>query len=191
MGRAESGQIRGKKRKQRENGERERENNRSLIDVAKQMRTEKNKISNCQYEVEVMDVGGIETKPPQGEWMKHAPLRILSFDIECAGRKDHFPEAKIDPVIQIANVLSVQGQAHPVAKNVFTLDTCAPVVGAQIISCERERDLLVRWREFMIAVSVSVFCLALSRKVLMESSSGRSGCNCRLQHSKFRFPVSP
>ena len=25
----------------------------------------------------------------EGEWMKIAPLRILSFDIECMGRKDH------------------------------------------------------------------------------------------------------
>lgn len=30
-----------------------------------------------------------------------APFRILSFDIECAGRKGHFPEANQDPVIQV------------------------------------------------------------------------------------------
>ena len=30
-----------------------------------------------------------------------APFRILSFDIECAGRKGHFPEPKHDPVIQV------------------------------------------------------------------------------------------
>lgn len=30
-----------------------------------------------------------------------APFRILSFDIECAGRKGHFPEATHDPVIQV------------------------------------------------------------------------------------------
>jgi len=34
-----------------------------------------------------------------------APLRILSFDIECQGRKGYFPEAEHDPVIQIANSL--------------------------------------------------------------------------------------
>jgi DNA polymerase elongation subunit (family B) len=38
-----------------------------------------------------------------------APLRILSFDIECAGRKGIFPEATIDPVIQIANMVTRQG----------------------------------------------------------------------------------
>ena len=37
---------------------------------------------------------------PEGEWSKVAPLRILSFDIECAGRKGIFPDPDIDPVIQ-------------------------------------------------------------------------------------------
>lgn len=46
---------------------------------------------------------------PDGEWSKIAPLRILSFDIECAGRKGIFPEAQTDPVIQIANMVTRQG----------------------------------------------------------------------------------
>jgi DNA polymerase elongation subunit (family B) len=37
-----------------------------------------------------------------------APLRILSFDIECAGRKGIFPEPEKDPVIQIANMVREQ-----------------------------------------------------------------------------------
>ena len=46
---------------------------------------------------------------PEGAWQKIAPLRILSFDIECAGRKGIFPEANVDPVIQIANMVTRQG----------------------------------------------------------------------------------
>ena len=46
---------------------------------------------------------------PEGEWAKIPPLRILSFDIECAGRKGVFPDASIDPVIQIANMVTRQG----------------------------------------------------------------------------------
>lgn len=38
---------------------------------------------------------------PEGEFSKMAPFRIVSFDIECAGRKGHFPEAQHDPVIQV------------------------------------------------------------------------------------------
>ena len=36
----------------------------------------------------------------EGEWAKMAKFRTLSMDIECAGRKGHFPDAKHDPVIQ-------------------------------------------------------------------------------------------
>lgn len=50
--------------------------------------------------------------PPDGEWSKMAPLRILSFDIECAGRKGIFPEANIDPVIQIASVVKVHSECR-------------------------------------------------------------------------------
>lgn len=46
---------------------------------------------------------------PEDEWSRIAPLRILSFDIECAGRKGIFPEANQDPVIQIANMVTRQG----------------------------------------------------------------------------------
>jgi DNA polymerase delta subunit 1 len=47
--------------------------------------------------------------PSEGEFINIAPLRVLSFDIECAGRKGVFPEPEIDPVIQIATVVKIQG----------------------------------------------------------------------------------
>lgn len=46
---------------------------------------------------------------PEGQWLHIAPLRILSFDIECAGRKGIFPEPGVDPVIQIAAMVTRQG----------------------------------------------------------------------------------
>ena len=70
--------------------------------------------------------------PVQGEWSHVAPLRILSFDIECAGRKGIFPEPEKDPVIQIANMVVRQGEKEPFIRNVFTLDTCAQIVGSQV-----------------------------------------------------------
>lgn len=48
---------------------------------------------------------------PDGEWANIAPLRVLSFDIECAGRKGIFPEANVDPVIQIAAMVTRHGQS--------------------------------------------------------------------------------
>ena len=42
--------------------------------------------SRCQIELDV-DSECIVSHQPEGDWAKLAPLRILSFDIECAGRK--------------------------------------------------------------------------------------------------------
>ena len=99
---------------------------------------------------------------PEGEYMGIAPLRILSFDIECAGRPGIFPEvrqpaqlrvrgrvrplplhptptptpfqADKDPIIQIANFVTCQGSDRPIVRNVFTLKECAPISGAQVLS---------------------------------------------------------
>ena len=42
--------------------------------------------SACQIELDVSWTDFIAHNP-EGEWSKVAPFRILSFDIECAGRK--------------------------------------------------------------------------------------------------------
>nr|CAG8453259.1 5705_t:CDS:2 [Entrophospora candida] len=72
------------------------------------IREDSQKSSTCQLEVDIKYDKFI-SHPPEDEWLKIAPLRILSFDIECAGRKGIFPEAQIDPVIQIANIVTIQG----------------------------------------------------------------------------------
>jgi DNA polymerase delta subunit 1 len=107
------------------------------------------KVSTCQLEVEAK-FNDILTHQPEGEWQKIAPLRILSFDIECAGRKGVFPEAKEDPVIQIANIVTIQGEKTPAIKNIFTLNTCAHILGAEIRSFEKEEDLLQQWCDFVV-----------------------------------------
>ncbi len=76
------------------------------------IRPEANKQSLAQYEVDVAYDDFI-SHAAEGDWSNIAPLRILSFDIECAGRKGIFPEPKIDPVIQIAAMVQVQGQQKP------------------------------------------------------------------------------
>jgi len=85
-----------------------------------------------------------------------APLRILSFDIECAGRKGIFPEANHDSVIQIANVVTKYGDSKPFVRNVFCLDTTSPIVATQILSYDREEDMLSSWRDFLVKVDPDI-----------------------------------
>ncbi|KAF3846592.1 hypothetical protein F7725_003670 [Dissostichus mawsoni] len=107
--------------------------------------------SLCQYEV---DVGWTDliSHPTEGDWQRIAPLRVLSFDIECAGRKGIFPEADKDPVIQIASMVQRQGESEPFIRTVFTLQSCASIVGSQILCFTQEKQLLQSWAEFLRTV---------------------------------------
>lgn len=120
------------------------------------LRKEGQKQTHCQLELDVAFNEVISHKP-EGEWSKIAPLRVFSFDIECQGRKGYFPEADQDPVIQIANSVSVYGDHNgPIVKNVFTLKGCLPIVGAQVISSETEEDMLLKWRAFLQEVDADI-----------------------------------
>ena len=77
-------------------------------------------VTKCQIEVDV-SFEDFVSHPAEGAWQRIAPLRIFSFDIECAGRRGVFPEPERDRVIQIANVVIRQGEEEPFVKNVFTL----------------------------------------------------------------------
>nr|XP_018906217.1 PREDICTED: DNA polymerase delta catalytic subunit isoform X1 [Bemisia tabaci] len=112
--------------------------------------------SRCQIEVDV-SCEDLISHLPEGEWSKVAPFRILSFDIECAGRKGIFPEPNHDPVIQIANMVVQQGEPEIFIRNVFTLKECAPIVGCQVISCDTEMELLQRWSDFVRESDPDVF----------------------------------
>ena len=98
-------------------------------------------ISKCQIELDISYEDFI-SHAPEGDWQKIAPFRILSFDIECAGRKGVFPEADVDRVIQIANMVVTQGDKEPFIRNVFTLKGCSPIVGSDVRSFDQENKML-------------------------------------------------
>jgi DNA polymerase delta subunit 1 len=109
-------------------------------------------VSHCQLEIDIHDWTTVIAHAPEGDWLKMAPLRVMSFDIECAGRKGFFPTADVDPVIQIANVVKEAGRDDTVVQNIFTLNTCASIVNSEVICHETEAELLMAWRNFLIAV---------------------------------------
>jgi len=103
---------------------------------------------DCKYE-------DIISLPSEGEWSKIAPLRILSFDIECSS-KQGFPQAEKHPVIQIANVCKIQTQEQPFIRNIFTLNSCSNIVGAEIRSHQNEAEMLKDWQEFIAAIDPDI-----------------------------------
>ncbi|KAK6922792.1 DNA-directed DNA polymerase, family B, exonuclease domain [Dillenia turbinata] len=113
------------------------------------------KISYCQLEIDCL-CSDLISHLPEGEYSKMAPFRILSFDIECAGRKGHFPEPNHDPVIQVANLVTLQGEDRPFVRNVMTLNTCSPIVGVDVMSFKTEREVLLAWRDFIREVDPDI-----------------------------------
>ncbi|XP_072033784.1 DNA polymerase delta catalytic subunit-like [Amphiura filiformis] len=111
--------------------------------------------SLCQIELDIAWDAFI-SHSTEGKWEKMAPFRILSYDIECAGRKGVFPEADKDPVIQIANMVIRQGERDPFIRNVFTLNTCAPIVGSHVLPFKKESDLLQAWSDFIREVDPDI-----------------------------------
>ncbi|XP_043230281.1 DNA polymerase delta catalytic subunit-like isoform X1 [Amphibalanus amphitrite] len=112
-------------------------------------------VSLSQLEVDVA-WNKFTSHPPEGEWQKVAPIRILSFDIECSNRKGIFPEPEKDAVIQIANMVINQGDKDPFIRNIFTLKSCAPVVGSDVRSYEDEGVLLRDWADFIRQVDPDI-----------------------------------
>eukprot|EP01117_Protostelium_nocturnum_P008983 TRINITY_DN3226_c0_g2_i1.p1 TRINITY_DN3226_c0_g2~~TRINITY_DN3226_c0_g2_i1.p1 ORF type:complete len:1087 (-),score=325.14 TRINITY_DN3226_c0_g2_i1:200-3328(-) len=111
--------------------------------------------TNCQLEIDT-SWENVHSHPIEGEWSKLAPFRILSFDIECAGRKGVFPEPDKDPVIQIANLVTTQGEQKPFIKNVFNLKSCSPIVGAHVLPFDSEKEMLKEWRRFVAEVDPDI-----------------------------------
>ena len=126
-----------------------------LLPTKYQLVPESQRQSNCQIEAEI-DYRDLIAHKPEGEWSKMAPLRILSFDIECAGRKGIFPEANVDPVIQIANVVTRYGEKKPFIRNVFCLDTTSSIVATQILEFDKEEKMLMSWRNFLEEVDPDI-----------------------------------
>ncbi|RLM58573.1 DNA polymerase delta catalytic subunit [Panicum miliaceum] len=112
-------------------------------------------MSYCQLELGCL-YSDLVSHAAEGEYSKMAPFCILSFDIECAGRKGHFPEPTHDPVIQIANLVTHQGEGQPFVRNVMTLKSCSPIVGVDVMSFDTERDILLAWRDFIREVDPDI-----------------------------------
>jgi len=69
-----------------------------------------------------------------------------------------FPEPSQDPIIQIANLVKLENETEPFVKNCFVLRGCVPVIGADIITCNTEQELLT--------VSFNETCLDLLNRFL-------------------------
>uniref|UniRef100_M4C6L4 DNA polymerase delta catalytic subunit n=1 Tax=Hyaloperonospora arabidopsidis (strain Emoy2) TaxID=559515 RepID=M4C6L4_HYAAE len=165
------------------------------------VRLSSQKMSLCQLEIDIT-YDNLVSHALEGRWSKVAPFRILSFDIECMGRKGHFPEAEQDPVIQIANVVQEQGSGTPIIRNVFVLDTCKPIVGAHVMEFEKEGDMLEKWANFVQDVDPDIItgynianfdipAVHMEKKTFSSAQYGKSENVKTTIHGRCMFDLLP
>lgn len=117
--------------------------------------SEENKQSSCQIEAEVHYLDLIAHQPI-GRWAKMAPLIILSFHIQCAGRKGIFPDPSQDSLVQITNVVTRYGNKEPFIRNVFCFKPTNGIVGSQILEFGNEIEMLSEWRNFLLTLDPDI-----------------------------------
>jgi DNA polymerase delta subunit 1 len=110
--------------------------------------------SKCLHEWQCDGVGALALERGATEL---APLRVLSFDLEAAGRRGVFPQASHDPVIQIAVHFHVVGETERITPILLSLKACAPIEGAEVRCFEEEGALLRAFRDIAVAFDTDVF----------------------------------
>lgn len=85
--------------------------------------------SRCQLELDVDHQYVVAL--PTSDYPMIAPLRVLSFDIECAAPKG-FPNPEVDCVIQIACVVKEHNSVDELVRVVFTYMECENIPGAHV-----------------------------------------------------------
>ena len=67
-----------------------------------------------------------------------------------------FPVLEGDMIIQIGTTVHCYGEKQCSYKNIVTLGTCDPIEGVEVISCASEEDLLLKWRDMIVALDPDV-----------------------------------
>ncbi|ORY93093.1 delta DNA polymerase, partial [Syncephalastrum racemosum] len=112
--------------------------------------------THAQIEASIQYTDLIAHAPEEASWMGIAPLRILSFDIECMVRANQMCDPEVDSVIQIATVVKLHGEKTQLIRNVFTLNSCAAIPDAQVLSFYSESDMLQAWKDFFIQIDPDI-----------------------------------
>ena len=104
-----------------------------------------NDFSKCKYEYEV-DFNDIHPSHIN----KIGPLKVLSYDIECASDDNGFPQYSrpADKIIQIGNTIEVYGKGPEADINfIICLKNCQPIDNCEVINCKTEKELIIKWCE--------------------------------------------
>jgi len=117
------------------------------IDKYTEIKDKDLKESYCDIEI---NVNYKKINPVKKE--TNAPLRILSFDIECNSKDGGFPQARKlgDPVIQIGSTYTYLGKSIPYRQHIVCLKNTSPVENALVESYDTEEEMILAWKKEVI-----------------------------------------
>jgi DNA polymerase delta subunit 1 len=101
----------------------------------------------CRLEIELGE-GAVHAIPAEGTWAKLAPLRVLSFDIEC-DCKEGFPQDSRDSVITIACSCKEEGRKDSHVQVALTLGSCSKIPGVDVVEARSEKELLQLFEDLL------------------------------------------
>lgn len=102
--------------------------------------------STCNF---TLRASFMDVKPSTTEGL--APIMCAAFDIECTSKDGGFPKANRieDACIMVCTTFRKYPDTESCYKVCHTLKESKPIEGCEIIYCESERDLLIKWRNLM------------------------------------------
>lgn len=110
------------------------------------------KSSKCQleYTINYEDIETVD-KTDIGQF------KTLSYDIECTSIDGTFPnpQRKGDKIIQIGTTINIFGKPE-IYKYIATLKKCNPIEGAIVEECKNEKDLILKWCDFVRRVDPDI-----------------------------------
>lgn len=114
---------------------------------------EENDVSRCQIDIKC---DWKYVNPIEKDTI--APIRQASFDIECNSVNGDMPIPEIDGnyCTQIATAIKDYGSDDFAVKHILTLKQCGNIDGAVVESFDNEKDLLLRWAEFITELDPDV-----------------------------------
>ena len=69
---------------------------------------------------------------------------------------DILPPLHGDPIIQIGTTVHAYGEKECSFRHIVTLKSCDPIEGVTVESCETEAELLLKWRDMVVALDPDV-----------------------------------
>jgi DNA polymerase elongation subunit (family B) len=122
-------------------------------DVPPRVRPTEDDSSRCSIEIDAWH-GDVRSLGVNGEWAIHAPVKLLSFDVECGTEKDRFPSAEDgDPAITICSKIGIaEGDARDDVGVALQLRSCDRVQapGVRTVWFDDEASLLMAWRDLVV-----------------------------------------